>query len=71
LNGTDQLQVYVDFANSLGEKVSNVKKNKEAPLDASKEVGRQVNSSKNKHIKLNKIKAFIRQRSLIQKTTSV
>jgi hypothetical protein len=46
LNGTHQLLAYDDDVNIVGENINTVQKNTEAPVDASKEVGLDVNPKK-------------------------
>jgi hypothetical protein len=51
LNGT-QLLVYADDVNLLGDNIDTIKKNKEIVIDASKEVGPEVNTEKTKYMLL-------------------
>jgi hypothetical protein len=48
-NGTHQLLVYVDYVNILGGSVHAVKKNTEALVAATREIGLQVNADKTKY----------------------
>ena len=50
LNGTYQLLVYADDINLLIERICTTKKNTEALLVTSKEVGLEVNAAKNTYI---------------------
>jgi hypothetical protein len=50
LNGTHQLLAYVDDTNIVGENADTIKKNMEAVLDASKQVGLEVNPEKTKYM---------------------
>jgi hypothetical protein len=51
LNGTHQLLAYADDVNLLGDDVDTIKKNTETLIDASKEVGLEVNVEKSKYSK--------------------
>jgi poly(3-hydroxyalkanoate) synthetase len=50
LNGTHQLLAYVDDGNIVGENIDNIQKNTKVLLDASKEVGLEVNPEKTKYM---------------------
>jgi len=50
LNGTHQLLVYADDVNILGGRLHTIKKNKEALLVGSKEIGLEVNADKTKYM---------------------
>jgi hypothetical protein len=50
LNGTHQLVAYVDDVNILGDNIDTIKKkNIQMLIDASKEVGLEVNTEKSKY----------------------
>jgi hypothetical protein len=50
MNGTHQLLAYGDDVNLLGDNLDTIKKNKETSIDASKEVGLEINVEKTKYM---------------------
>jgi hypothetical protein len=52
LRGAHQLLVYDDDVNILGDNVDTIKKNKQTLIEASKEVGLEVNAKKTKYMLL-------------------
>jgi hypothetical protein len=52
LNGTHQLLAYADDVNLLGVNIDIIKKNTETLIDASKEIGLEVNVEKTKYVLL-------------------
>jgi hypothetical protein len=50
LNGTPQLLAYADDVNLLGDIIDTINKNTETLIDASKEVGLEVNIDKTKYM---------------------
>jgi hypothetical protein len=52
MNGTHQLLDYADDVNLLGDNIDTIKKNTEVLIDASKEVGPEINVEKTKYILL-------------------
>jgi hypothetical protein len=54
LNGTHQLLAYADDVNLLGDNMDSIKKNTETLIDASKEVGLEINLEKTKHMLLSR-----------------
>jgi hypothetical protein len=52
LNGTHQLLSYADVMNLLGNNIDTIKKNTETLIDASKEVGVEINMGKTKYMLL-------------------
>jgi hypothetical protein len=54
LNGTHQLLAYADYVNLLGDNIDTIKKNMETLIDASKEVGLEINIEKTKYMLLSR-----------------
>jgi hypothetical protein len=54
LNGTHQLLAYADAVNLLGNNIDAIKKNTETLIDASKEVGLEINVQKTKYMLLSR-----------------
>jgi hypothetical protein len=52
LNGTHHLPAYADDVNLLGDNIDNIKKNTETLIDASEEVGLEINVEKIKYMLL-------------------
>jgi hypothetical protein len=51
-NGTLQLLAYADDVNLLGDNIDTIKKKKETLIDASKDVGLEINVEKTKYMLL-------------------
>jgi hypothetical protein len=54
MNGTHQLLVYADYVNLLGDNIDTIKKNTKTLIDASKDVGLEVNAEKTKYMLLSR-----------------
>jgi hypothetical protein len=54
LNGTHQLLAYADDVNLLGDNIDTVKENTETLIDASKEVGLEINVGETKYMLLSR-----------------
>jgi hypothetical protein len=54
LNGTHQLLAYTDDVNLFGDNIDTIMKNTETLIDASKEVGLEINVDKTKYMLLSR-----------------
>jgi hypothetical protein len=54
LNGTHQLLAYADDVNLQGDNIDTIKKNTESFIDASKEIGLEINVEKTKYMLLSR-----------------
>jgi hypothetical protein len=52
LNGIHQLLAYADDVSLLGDNIDTIKKNTETLIDASKEIGLEINAERTKHMLL-------------------
>jgi hypothetical protein len=64
LKGTHRRLAYADDVNIVGENIDTIKKNTEAFLDASKEVGLEVNPEKTKYMLMSRSQKLGQKRSI-------
>jgi hypothetical protein len=71
LNGTHQFLVYADDVNILRESVHTIKKNAEAVIVASKDIGLEENADKTKHMVMSRDQNARRSRLKWWKSSNV
>jgi hypothetical protein len=64
LNGTHQLLAYADDVNLLGDNIRAIKDNRDILIDASKEVGLEINVEKTKYVLLSRHQNVSQNRSI-------
>jgi hypothetical protein len=64
LNGTHRLLAYADHMILLGDNIDTIKKNTETLIDASKEVGLEINVDKTKYILLSRHQNVAQKRDI-------
>jgi hypothetical protein len=64
LNGKHQLLAYADDVNLLGDNIEPIKKNTETLIDASEEVGLEINIEKTKYMLLSRHQNVGRNRDI-------
>jgi hypothetical protein len=64
LNGTHQRLAYTDDVNLLGDNIDTIKKNTETLIDASKEVGLEINVEKTKYMLLSSHQSVAQNRDI-------
>jgi hypothetical protein len=64
LNGTHQILPYADDMNLLGDNIDTIKKNTETLIDASKEVGLEINVEKTKYMLLSRQQNIYQNRDM-------
>jgi hypothetical protein len=55
LNGTNQLSVYADDINLLGDSINTIKENTETPSQVSKDIGLEINAGKTKYLIMSRL----------------